>query len=75
MRIRLFVFLAIVASTTTSHARPGTTCAAACNRLSSCKLIPSRRACMSAGDKAPKTPPGARDEPGPGTKLVAALAA
>jgi hypothetical protein len=45
MRILSFTFLAIVASTTTSYARPGKTCAAACSRLSTCKLIPFKT-CM-----------------------------
>jgi len=43
--IRLFAFLAIVLSTTTSHAGPGKTCAAVCNRMASCKLFPYK-ACM-----------------------------
>jgi len=38
MSIRSFALLAIVASTPTSYARPGKTCAAVCQRLSDCKL-------------------------------------
>ena len=45
MCIRLFAFLAVVLSTTTSHAGPGRTCAAVCNRMSSCKLF-LYKACM-----------------------------
>jgi hypothetical protein len=46
MKIRSFALLAIVATmTTTSHARPGKTCAAVCRRLSDCKLM-SFEPCM-----------------------------
>jgi hypothetical protein len=40
MSIRSFAVLAIIASsTTTSYAGPGKTCAAACRRISDCKLL------------------------------------
>lgn len=45
VRIGVLALIAVLASTTTSHARPGKTCAAACNRFSSCKLFPFK-ACM-----------------------------
>src|SRR5688572_23468835 len=62
-----FAFLAIVASTTTSEARPGKTCAAACNRLSSCRLIPFKTCMQECGKQ------GAEDSAkGRATNLVQA---
>lgn len=67
MHVRLITFLALIAFTTTSDARPGKTCSKVCRRVSSCKLL-SYDLCMDmCGDQ------GAEDTPeGRASNLVQA---
>jgi len=59
VHIRLLTFLALIAFTTTSDARPGKTCSKVCSRLTNCKLM-SYDPCMDmCGDQgAEETPEG-----------------